>query len=57
MTPSRELTPEERTAIEALRDLPDDAIDTSDMPEVLDWSRAVRGAIQPRRRRAEPTGE
>ena len=23
--------------------LPDDAIDTSDIPEILDWSRAERG--------------
>lgn len=45
MKPPRELTPEERAAIEAVRNLSDDEIDTSDMPEVLDWSGAVRGAL------------
>jgi hypothetical protein len=29
----------------ALEGLPEDKIDTSDIPEVIDWSRAVRGAI------------
>jgi uncharacterized protein (DUF4415 family) len=29
--------------LNALADLPDDAIDTSDAPEVLDWSGARRG--------------
>lgn len=45
MTPPRNLTPEEQAALDALRDLPDEEIDTSDMPEVLDWSGAVRGAL------------
>jgi uncharacterized protein (DUF4415 family) len=31
--------------IEAVRNRPDEAIDTSDMPEVTDWSGAVRGAL------------
>jgi len=29
--------------LKALADLPDDAIDTSDAPELLDWSDAKRG--------------
>ena len=31
--------------IEAIRNLPDDKIDTSDAPEVLDWSSARRGVL------------
>lgn len=42
----RDLTPEEQAAIEAARNLPDGAIDTSDMPEVPDWPGAVRGALR-----------
>ena len=37
------LTPEQRAELEALAALRDDAIDTSDAPEVLDWSDAGRG--------------
>ena len=40
---SRELTKEQKTEIEALADLPDEKIDTSDIPEILDWSSAERG--------------
>ena len=32
-----------QTLTEALADLPDDSIDLSDMPEVTDWTNAVRG--------------
>ena len=31
--------------LEYVRDLPDDRIDTSDAPEVLDWSNAKRGLL------------
>jgi len=41
----RELTPEERVMIEAVRNRSDEEIDTGDMPEVTDWSGAVRGAL------------
>jgi uncharacterized protein (DUF4415 family) len=37
------LTPEQQAEIDALIALPDDQIDTSDIPEVLDWSGAIRG--------------
>lgn len=36
------LTPEQLADLEALAALPDDQIDTSDAPEVLDWSGARR---------------
>ena len=38
-----ELTNEQRAEIEALEKLPDDEVDTADIPEVLDWSNARRG--------------
>lgn len=41
----RKLTPDERAALEAIRNRPDEEIDTSDMPEVTDWSGAIRGAL------------
>ena len=34
-----------RDEIEALKALPDEQINTDDMPEVLDWSGARRGAL------------
>ena len=37
------LTDEERAELDALEALPDDEIDTSDIPEALDWSGAKRG--------------
>jgi uncharacterized protein (DUF4415 family) len=40
---SRPLTREQRTELTSLAALPDDAIDTSDAPELLDWSGAKRG--------------
>lgn len=38
-----QLTPEQRAELETLAALPDEDIDTSDAPELLDWSRAERG--------------
>src|SRR5689334_18944240 len=38
-----ELTPEEQADLAALAALPDEAIDTSDAPEVPEWSDARRG--------------
>ena len=38
-----ELTPKQRAELEALAAIPDDEIDTSDIPEVTDWSGGVRG--------------
>ena len=40
-----ELTPRQRSQISALKKLPDDRIDTEDIPEVLDWSNVTRGAF------------
>jgi uncharacterized protein (DUF4415 family) len=40
---SKPLTPEQRAELTSLAALPDNAIDTSDAPELLDWSGADRG--------------
>jgi uncharacterized protein (DUF4415 family) len=40
---SRRLTPAQLAELKLLAALPDEAIDTSDAPEVLDWSGAKRG--------------
>lgn len=40
-----EVTKEMRDEIEALKALPDERINTDDMPEVLDWSGAKRGVF------------
>ncbi len=40
---SRQLTRKQLAELEALAELPDDAIDTSDVPELPDWSGAKRG--------------
>ena len=40
-----ELTPRQRSQISALKRMSDDQIDTSDVPEVLDWSNVTRGAF------------
>ena len=37
------LTVEQKAELEALATLPDDQIDTDDIPEVTDWSDAQRG--------------
>ena len=38
-----ELTPQQQAEIDALKAMPDEEIDTSDIPEVTDWSGAKRG--------------
>jgi uncharacterized protein (DUF4415 family) len=45
MANTRKLTADERLALEAVAAMPDTDIDTSDMPEVTDWSGAVRGGL------------
>ena len=40
---SKRLTREQRAELKSLATLRDDAIDTSDAPELLDWSGARRG--------------
>ena len=42
---ARTLTPLQSAELEALEALPDREIDTSDIPEILDWSGARRGAL------------
>ena len=42
---SKRLTPEQLAELKSLAALPDGAIDTSDAPELLDWSGARRGAF------------
>ena len=38
-----ELTQQQKEDLERLRSMPDDEIDTSDAPEILDWSGSARG--------------
>ena len=40
---SKALTKNQKAELKALAALPDDQIDTSDIPEVLDWADAKRG--------------
>lgn len=42
----------QRRRLEQLAALPDTAIDTSDIPEVTDWSEAVRGGLYKPRKEA-----
>ena len=45
MASIRKLTAEERAALEAVANMPDSEIDTSDTPEIADWSGAIRGGL------------
>jgi uncharacterized protein (DUF4415 family) len=40
---SKKLTTKQRAELAALAELPEDRIDTSDIPEIRDWSGAKRG--------------
>ena len=42
---SRAPEKEQKAEIEALANLPDEKIDTTDIPEILDWSGAKRGML------------
>jgi hypothetical protein len=42
---SKRLTREQLAELKSLAALPDNAIDTSDAPELLDWSDAKRGVF------------
>ena len=42
-TKASRLTNKQRAQLETLKALPDDEIDTSDIPEVRDWSHTRRG--------------
>lgn len=38
-----QITPKMQEELRALSSMPDNDIDTSDIPEITDWSKAVRG--------------
>lgn len=40
-----ELTAQQRADLQALEELPDDQIDATDIPEILDWSGAQRSVF------------
>ena len=40
-----DLTAQQRADLQALEELPDDQIDTTDIPEILDWTGAKRGVF------------
>ena len=42
---SKGLTQKQRAEIEALANLPDETIDTGDIPEIVDWTGARRGLL------------
>jgi len=42
---SKPLTPEQQAELDILAALPEERIDTRDMPEVRDWSGARRGVL------------
>ena len=44
---SSKLTKEQEAEIRELAGRPDEKIDTSDIPEILDWSGAERGLMNP----------
>ena len=39
------MTDDQKAELDALQELPDDQIDTTEVPEILDWSEAKRGAF------------
>ena len=45
MADIRKLTKEERAALDALTAVRDSEIDTSEMPDITDWSGAIRGGL------------
>ena len=54
MADTRKLTAEEQAALDAVAGMPDSEIDTSDLPEVTDWSGAVRGEFYRPMKRLTP---
>lgn len=40
-----DLTAQQRADLQALEELPDDQIDTTDIPEIFDWTGAKRGVF------------
>ena len=45
MTKKAQLTDERRAKLQSLQEKPDDQINTTDIPELLDWSGAQRGVF------------
>ena len=45
MTSKAQLNDKSRAELEALQELPDDRIDTNDIPEVIEWTGACRGVF------------
>ena len=45
MGKTRKLTAQEQAALNAVAAMPDSDIDTSDIPEITDWSGAIRGGL------------
>lgn len=54
--PPKLMTAEQLAELAALAALPDDAVDTSDAPEVLDWRGGKRGLFH-QRRKAQRDGQ
>ena len=52
-----DLTPEQQREIAALSAMTDEEINTEDIPEVLNWSRARRGVFYRLDRRESPAAE
>ena len=49
------LTPEQQAEIDALMAMSEDEIDTSDIPEIVDWSNARRGMFHRLKQGLPPT--
>lgn len=45
MTRKASLTDKQRVDLQSLQEMPDAQIDTTDIPEILDWSGAQRGVL------------
>ena len=45
MTKKASLTDKQRVDLQSLQEMPDDQIDTTDIPEILNWSGAQRGVL------------
>lgn len=45
MTKKVPLTEKQRVDLQSLQEMPDDQIDTTDIPEILDWTGAKRGVL------------
>ena len=51
------LTQEQHAELDALARLPDDQIDTTDIPETVDWSGAKRGVFYRGAKRRRPLSD